>query len=143
MYIEDMGQTFEEKGFPTGVTMVLARPEPWQWSAAAHKSVRQAAALREGSAVILDYGFEAEEFEALGDPDTWSGLADFIYAVELGLVVIKSWTNVCPKGSKVTLPIDRQAVSRLFRIQQYRDHFLAVMRKDGERYRAVPEEGNV
>lgn len=140
--IKDTGALFEEKGFPAGISMWLARPEPWQWTAVAHKAQRQAAALREGGAVLTGYGFESEEFGALADPDTWTGIAEFIYAVELGMTAIKSWAGVEMAGQSGALPIEREYVARLFRIQKVRDHFLAVMAREGERYRIEPAEGN-
>lgn len=140
MDVRDRGPEFEEKGFPHKITMVLARLEPWEFSAVRNRAVRSAAAIREGGAAVVEYGFDAEEFEVLKDPDTWEGIADYIYAVELAVKAIKSWTGVSPQGGSGAAEVTRGAISWLFRIKAVREHFLSVMTREGERYLAA--EGN-
>lgn len=139
--VEERPETFEEKGFPGGYAMTLKRLESWEWSTAQHRGARAAAALRGGAAAIEAYGFDLEEFEVLADPESWEGIAELIALVELGLMTIKAW-NVRAKGSDEILPITKEVVSRLFRIEGMRKHFRAVMDRDGDRWRFSAVEGN-
>jgi hypothetical protein len=140
MHVKDRGSDFKEVGFPHNITMTLARLEPWEWSAVNARAVRQAAAIREGAAAIEIYGFEADEFDSLKDPDTWAGIAEFIFAVELGMKSIRSWTGVQRAGEADVAPVELPVVARLFRLKDVREHFLAIMAREGERYLAA--EGN-
>lgn len=135
------GATFNQD-FPHGIKMVLRRLEPWEFDAVSANATRAAAQLRDGGAAITKYGFDEAEFSALADPAMWEGMARFIYAVELGLMAIKSMDGIVSSSDGADAPVEVGPVSHAFRLQEVREMFLAVMEREGSLHHAVAAEGN-
>lgn len=130
-----------DHAFQHGITMGLLRLHPWEWDGVKAASVRAAAQLREGGAALLKYGFEEDEFPALADPELWEGMAEFIFAVELGVAAIQSVSGIQGESGEEFEPGEFGAVSWLMRLQPIREEFLRVMNSQGSYWghQAVPE----
>lgn len=129
--------------FPHGVTMELLRLKPWEWDGVKASSVRAAAQIREGGAALLKYGFDEDEFSVLENPDSWEGISQFIYAVELANVAIQKVAGIQGEDGEAFEPGDFGCVSWLMRIQTIREEFLRIMDAEGSYYgHEAVTEGN-
>ena len=127
------------------VSIVAKRLESWQWARAEAASVAAARALKDGAVVLETYGFDGEEFAALADPANWKGVAEYLYAVEVGHMAIESWNGViADHDPPFEAEVSRSAICKLMRIDPVRRCFMARMNEEsGNFLEEVPEGGRL
>jgi len=62
--------------------------------AARFKAAEKIKQLRDGGEVLEEFGYSSEHHDALADKYIMMGFAELIFAVELGVLIIRSWSGV-------------------------------------------------
>lgn len=96
------------------VTITVRYADMVTHTAARAKAEHAARQLEDGGAILEELGYRPEEMVALEDPDVLMGFSALLYAVELGALIIESWTGV-EDGQGNPVPVNRESIAAVMR----------------------------
>lgn len=119
------------------VTVVVKPSNSVLRAAALAKAKRQMRLLKDGGEMLELYGLSSDDYGYLEDEDILTGLAQLMYAVELGELLIVDWQGLQDEDG-TPLPLTREAIIQV--MKQAAEDFLLAEALEADQ---VDQEGNV
>ncbi|RKQ68942.1 hypothetical protein DES40_1718 [Litorimonas taeanensis] len=96
------------------VTITVAYADIVTRTAARNKAASKMRTLADGGEVLSDFGYSPDHLDALTEPHVLMGFSELAYAVELGVLIIESWTGVeTPSGENIS--VSRAAITEVMK----------------------------